>query len=487
MPAAFADFAKSIEARPQRLLWMLAAWHLLFWVLAPTLGYRMLPLDTLELLGWGQTWQLGYYKHPPLGPWLGEAFLQLFGGNLESLYLLAQLGMLVCFAYVYASARLFLDPLRSALAVALLQGSYFHTYLTPNFNMNSLQLPVWAGLSYHFLRAFRDGGNLQWIAFGAFAALALLSKYSGLLLLACCAMALLFSARDRETLRQAGPWLAAGVALLLLAPHLIWLWSHWELPWSYLRSFDSANGAWHRHLSEPLRFGAGALAGLLFSGLLWLSLWRRGQPAAARLSGGWLLTLLVFGPLLLSMLYGLLSGSRLKSTWAFPFFSLIGVLWMARIPLEQARARLPRLLAALVAVMLTTCSAHLLYKVRWGDSKTRFDGAALAEAADAYWLRQQSAPLGVVIGDHIDTAIISAYAADRPLMLIGGDFRISPWVNAALLQRTGALWLCREPRPCAAAPAPLQSMETVEVSGQRFRFAVLPPGSPIAAATGDSD
>ena len=475
MPAPFSALAESIAARPQRLLWALCAWHLLFWVLAPAIGYSMLPLDTLELLGWGQAWQLGYYKHPPLGAWLGEAFLQIFGGQLASLYLLAQLAMLVTLVYVYACGRLFLDPLRAALAAALLQGSYFHTYLTPNFNMNSLQLPIWAGLSYHFLRAFRDGGTGQWLLVGLFAALALLSKYSGLLLLACCALALLSSNKGREQLRSAGPWLAAALALLLLAPHLVWLGEHWRLPWTYLRSFDSGDSGWSQHLIEPLRFAAGALAGLLFSALLWLSLWRRGDPRAESSGHRWLLVLLVFGPLLLSMGYGLLSGSRLKSTWAFPFFSLIGVLWLQRIPASLARQRLPGFLAALCAVVLLTCSLHLAYKTRWGDSKTRFDGAALASAAVEHWSRYQRAPLRIVIGDHIDSAIVSGYANSRPAMLVNGDLRISPWLSAQDIDRDGALWLCREGRSCPALGSSLQWRSTVEVSGVRFQLGILPP------------
>ncbi|MCI1711892.1 MAG: glycosyltransferase family 39 protein [Chiayiivirga sp.] len=89
------------------------------------------------------------------GPWLGEAFVQLCGGRIESLYLLAQSVCSLTLFYVWSTARLWLDPARAALATVLLEGSYFHTYLIPNFNMNSLQLPLWAGFSYHLLRAMK--------------------------------------------------------------------------------------------------------------------------------------------------------------------------------------------------------------------------------------------------------------------------------------------------------------------------------------------
>ncbi|MCK7594762.1 glycosyltransferase family 39 protein [Pseudomarimonas salicorniae] len=478
MRSPLSFLAEAIAQRPLRLVVAVCAWHLLFWVLAPALGYRMLPLDTLELLGWGQEWQLGYYKHPPLGPWLGEGFLFLAGGRLDSLYLLAQLGMLVTFVYVYATARLWLDPLRAALAVALLEGSYFHTYLTPNFNMNSLQLPLWAALGYHFLRALREGGTGHWLLFGALAALCLLSKYSGLLLLAACLAAFLLDARGRAQLRRPGPWLAVVACLLLLGPHLAWLGEYWRLPWNYLRGFGSAGAGLSAHLFEPLRFALGALAGLLFCAILWLPLRLASRPAPPP-ADRWLLAALLFGPLLLSTLYGLATGSRLKSTWAFPFFSLIGVWAMLRIPPETARRRLPAFLLVLAGVLALTCSMHLLYKTRWGDSKTRFDGAMLAAQAERYWTAHANGPLRIVIGDHIDTAIVSSYAGSRPSMLIEGDFTLSPWLRPADVEASGALYVCRLGSVCPSSwEARLGARHEREIEGERFVFGIVRPGPP---------
>lgn len=471
--------ADAIAAHPKRLVMLVCAWHLLFWVLAPAVGYRMLPLDTLELLGWGQEWQLGYYKHPPLGPWLGEFTLWLAGGRLEALYLLAQLCVVATFLYVFASARLFLDPLRAALAVALLEGSYFHTYLTPNFNMNSLQLPLWAGAGYHFLRALRDGTTPHWLAFGALAALLLLAKYSGLLLLASCGAVLLASRLGRQRLWQRGPWLAALLCLIVLLPHLLWLGEHWQLPWTYLRSFDHGDGnALAAHLIEPLRFAFGALAGLAFAGALWLSLRGPGRahPTPTLLDGA-LLALLI-GPLLLSIAYGVASGSRLKSTWAFPFFSLAGVWAMRWIDAERARARLPRLLGALALVWLLSSSMHLLYKTRWGDSKTRFDGAALAALAESTWRTQHDLPLRIVIADHIDSAIVAAYAPSRPSMLVEGSFVLSPWLDAQSVAEDGAVWVCREDRACPEAwHAQLDGSLRTQVDGVDFEIGWINPRS----------
>ncbi len=465
-----------LYAQPERLLYLLAAWHLLFWVLAPALTYRMLPLDTLELLGWGQHWQLGYYKHPPLGAWLGELTLQLSAGHLAGLYVLAQLCVLVTLFYVWKTARLFLDPHAAVIATALLEGAYWYTWLTPNFNMNTLQLPVWAGLSYHFVRALR--GDLgHWWAWGVFVALCLYTKYSGLLLIASCALILVASPVGRASLRTRGPYLAGLLALLLLAPHLAWLSDHWRLPWSYLRGFDRGAAAIaYPHVLEPLRFAIGALLGLLFSALLLLLLIDRRAQLVRPRREAWLILALCLGPLLISTCYGIVSGSRLKSTWAFGFFNLAGVAALLLVPTRIDTLRFRRFSWGLAAVALFVAGIHLVYKTQSERSKTRFDGAALAAAIADDWQQTMPGPLRIVIGDHILSAIVSAYAPSRPAMLIQGDFAISLWLRPEDLRRDGAVIVCASDSACfpeLSAGASVQ--RELEIGGRRFRYFFVAP------------
>lgn len=467
-----------------RLHWLLAAvaaWHLLAWALAPSLLYRSLPLDALELLGWGQEWQWGYYKHPPLAPWLGEAWLRLCGGRLESLYLLAQLGVLLAFGYVWRIARLVLDPARAVLATVLLEGSYSHTLLSTNFNINLLQLPLWAGLSYHFLRALR-GAPHHWLACGALAAACLLTKYSGVLLCASCAAVLLAVPAGRAALRTPWPWAGGALGAALLAPHLAWLQAHDYLPLQYLRGFDGAAPDLLRmHVLEPLRFAAGALLGMLFSGLLFGLLQARGGRPELRRQEALILAVLCFGPLLLAMLYGVGSGSRLKSTWAFPFFNLLGVVLFLFVPTDVGRPRLRRFVAALAGVALLFFASHLIYKQASDRPKTAFDAAALAREADAAWRRHQPTPLRIVAADHVLSAIVSSYGAARPSMLVDGDYRLSPWVTPERLRRDGALVLCEAGHSCLAAAAlrAPAARDTVEVQGRRFELRIVPPAAGV--------
>jgi 4-amino-4-deoxy-L-arabinose transferase-like glycosyltransferase len=470
------------------LLPAVALWHLVSWMLAPALVYASLPLDTLELLGWGQEWQWGYYKHPPLAPWLGEAWLRLFAGQLDSLYLLAQACVLLTLLYVWRCARLWLDPARAVLATVLLEGSYFHTLLSTNFNINLLQLPLWAGLCFHFLRALQ-GARWHWLACALLAALCLLTKYSGALLCLSCAAVMFATPAGRSALRTPWPWLAAALALLLLAPHLAWLRDQGYLPLRYLRGFErQAPDSLAMHVVEPLRFAAGALLGMVFSLLLFFTLRDRGAARPAPHPWTPVLLLLCFGPLLLAVAYGFWTGSRLKSTWGFPFFNLIGIVLFVLLPTRIGRRHLQRFTLALAAVALLFGASHLAYKLASSRSKTAFDGQALALAATRVWEARSGTPLRIVAGNHVLSAIVSSYGPSRPSMLVDGDFELSPWVTPADVRRDGVLVICEqaeEAAPCAAAAALLPHAATeperVTLAGRSFLLHVSPPAGKASA------
>jgi len=473
--SAASSFQARLHAHPQRLLHALIAWQMSVWVLVPLLAYTMLPLDTLEAVLWGREWQWGYYKHPPLGAWLAEAAVRACGGWLGAVYILAQAVLVATLIYVWKTARLFLDPVRAAMATTLLAGSYFHSVLIPNFNMNTLQLPLWAGLCYHLLRLL-DGHRQHWWAFAVLAAMAILAKYSSLLIVASCGLVLLATAEGRRALLAPQAWLAALFGLALLAPHLLWLHEVDYLPLHYLGGFQSQGPAGTAaHLVEPLRFAVGSLLSLLPALLLFLFVFDRRASWPRPDRRALILLMLVLGPLLLTMAYGAWSGGRLKTTWAFPFYSLAGILLFRFLPTRADAGSLLRFVLAMAATCLLVLGLHLAYKLGSERSKTHFDGPALALAVNQAWRDQQPTPLPLVAGDHILTAIVAGYAPDSPRMLIDGDFRKSPWLSPAELRR-GAVVICELERPCNyLGSEPLSPPEIIEIRERRFSLRLLAP------------
>ena len=241
------------------------------------------------------------------------------------------------------------------------------------------------------------------------------------------------------------------------------------------------------HVVEPLRFAAGALLGMLFSLLLFLTVRDRGGVPAPPRPARAMLLVLCFGPLLLAVVYGVWSGSRLKSTWGFPFFNLIGIVLFALLPTRVEPRSLRRFALALAGVALLFGASHLFYKLASARSKTAFDSQALAQAATRAWAARFDTPLRIVAGNHVLSAIVSSYGATRPAMLVDGDFRLSPWVSPDDVRAEGALVICEEGEeasPCAAAaalrPAEDAPTDQLTLEARHFRLAYLPPASQAA-------
>jgi hypothetical protein len=214
----------------------------------------------------------------------------------------------------------------------------------------------------------------------------------------------------------------------------------------------------------------------MFSLLLFLPLRDRSR-VRARLSGDTAIVLMLcLGPLLLAMMYGILTGSRLKSTWAFPFFNLAGIVLFQVIPTRIDRQVFRHFTLALAAVALLSAGVHVTYKTLSDRSKTAFDGGALARAVADQWKTEYPSPLRIVVANHMLAAIVSAYAPSRPSMLIRGDFSISPWLTDAELEAAGAAVVCPAQSSCfpqfAQGTAPKRQ---IEIQGQRFDYYFIPP------------
>ena len=57
---------KLIKSDINKFLVLFLFAHLTIWTFIPSISNNNLPLDTIEALGWGDKFQLGYDKYPPL-------------------------------------------------------------------------------------------------------------------------------------------------------------------------------------------------------------------------------------------------------------------------------------------------------------------------------------------------------------------------------------------------------------------------------------
>ena len=159
--------------------------HLAIWTLVPTLTNQNLPLDTIEALAWGSNLDWGFNKHPPLSAFAVELFYVIFGNQDWAYYFLSQILVVTSFFVVWKfSEGFFQNKIHSLIAVLLLEGIYFYNYTTPEFNVYVCELPFWALTALYCWKGFKDNETSDWLIFGLFAALGVLSHYLFIYLLA---------------------------------------------------------------------------------------------------------------------------------------------------------------------------------------------------------------------------------------------------------------------------------------------------------------
>src|SRR5690348_6875721 len=251
--AGAAGVIRWIERRPGTAFASFLAVHFTVWTVLPALLYANLPLDLIEALVYGREWQLGYDKLPPLPWWLIEVAHRVFDADI-AYYATAQIAVLVAFALVFALARRLVGGIGALIAVLIIDGLHYFQYTAVKFNHDVIQLPFWALAGYAFHAALRRGGLGAWSLLGIAMGGALWAKYFVVVLAAPYALFMLLDRQARRAFATPGPWLALGVAVVVAAPHILWLFQSDFLPLTYAEHRAAPVRGWFDHVLHPAVF-----------------------------------------------------------------------------------------------------------------------------------------------------------------------------------------------------------------------------------------
>ncbi|HEY0418485.1 MAG TPA: glycosyltransferase family 39 protein, partial [Acetobacteraceae bacterium] len=378
-----------------RALWLLvggtAAIRL---ILGAMLG---LGIDESYMVAAGRDLRLGYFDHPPISWWLSSGIAHLTGSEAALVVRLPFIALFAASTWLMArlGSRLFSREAGFWAAVAFNLAPVFTVstggWVLPDGPMVCALL----AMALCLVHAMEHGGWRWWIGAGTAAGLALLSKYSAGLVLAGGFAYLLTQPGHRRWLRRPQPWAAAGLALLMFSPVLLWNATH---GWASF-AFQGGRAAAARFQPwGPLA----ALGGQALFLLPWL--W---APMMLALAGAlrrgprhwrfWLLACLALGPILLFTLVALWSRNVLFH-WAapgylflFPLLGRMAAAWRIAHPLA-----LRRVLAG-TAALLVGGLALVAVEVRWNLLPLRGDPAL--QAVDWTPLRAELARRGLL--DHV--------------------------------------------------------------------------------------
>lgn len=427
--------------------------HTVIWTLLPLYFRSVLPGDVAEGIAWGMHAQWGYHKHPPFTAWLIAFFAQMGGFAEWAVYLFSQAVALVSFFVIWRLALYFLPALQAFMSVLLLEGIVFFNVKTDELTPDTMQTPVWALIMLTFYTAMT--GRKHWPILGFLCGIAVLTKYSALLLFVPMLVVLLGTKEGQAQMKTWGPYSALLIFLLVIAPHVWWAFKHGFQAMGY--AVESMNDEVHvptnigQWLLNPLNTFSGILLTLLPVSLMLLAFYKKEKINLSinHFQQFWLLAM-GFGPLILAILVSLFTGIYIRHRWLTPCYLLIGV--NAIIYMKPADSRFIPFLKIFAVVFLCIPlvrfgNMYVKPYVRTNSDKFHSYYLPVPEIVDyvtRLWQESTGMPLSYVGGENYLTTYMYVYSPDRPKPLMEGDFEISPWIDVQDLRKKGAVFIWYE-------------------------------------------
>jgi 4-amino-4-deoxy-L-arabinose transferase-like glycosyltransferase len=447
----------SEEARlAGRLFWLLVVVHVVVWTVVPALRDPNAPLDMVEMRYWGQQWQLGYHKHPPLPSWIAAAAAECCGGSFWGVYLVAQLGMAAAFWAVWRLGNALLAPRLALLGACLLETSFYYTFNSAEFNNNVAMFPYWALAVLFLYWALESGKNRWWIATGVALGLGLMCKYTVTILAVTMLLFMLLHPAARRAWLRPGPYLTTAFAALVFFPHAAWAVAH-RFPTLEYAAVRSRSGPFLiGHLLCPLEFAGSQLLVLLPTAWAILPLtgirWRlRPLAPAERFHRDFLLAM-ALGPFALHLLAAGVLNRWLLSAYGSQLWMFTGVLLLFCLATVPTQAALRRSFVRCIAIgivfvvgfVVHGAATPYLFNVAL---RIHCPSPALATQVRELWTRRYGQPLPMVAGDWWLASNIAFYGPDCPVIYGGSDLNhldmgpgCSGWTNdTELLSRGGVV------------------------------------------------
>jgi 4-amino-4-deoxy-L-arabinose transferase-like glycosyltransferase len=298
---------------------------------------------------WSLRPAFGYFDHPPMIAWWIWLGRHIVGDDAVGVRLLPSLGTALTSLAIFDLARQagFGEPIAARAGVWLNAtiliglGGAMAVPDVPNTLFWTLALCA-------AFRAVR-GHGAWWLAAGAAAGLACLSKYSALFLAPGVLIWLLMTAEGRRSLRTPWPWLAAILAAAVFAPNVLWNAGHGWL------TFDKQFGR-----VRPAGFQPGYLAKLIGDQFMLLNpLIAIFVGLAVRRRVAWPL-LIIGAPFVAYLVFHSLHDA-VQGQWPAPLYPLAVI--AAAAAAEGARGWLGRLRIAAPWVGFTISAVALVFIV----------------------------------------------------------------------------------------------------------------------------
>ncbi len=360
--------------------------HLLIWTLVPAITNNNLPLDTIETLAWGSNLDWGFIKHPPLSAFVVEIFYQIFGSKDWAYYFLSQLFVISTFIIIWIfSKEFFQNQIYGLISIFLLEGIYFYNFTTPEFNVNVCLLPFWALSVLYCWKGFKDNKTSDWLLFGFFAGLGVLSKYLFIYLGLAFDLFLLYMIINKKINFKC--LISLVPFFLVLLPHLIWLTENEYTTVTYaLHRTGAGDQNFLNHLFYPIIFLAKQIGILIPFFVMFLFIVSKFKTKF-NFNEKKLLFLLIINiiPILGIFLTSMIMGVKIRTMWMTPFYLFFGVLLVYIFQSQINLNKLKGFVSIFLILFVFSPFAYAYISITQTDKRTDYPGKEIAKEAKNFF------------------------------------------------------------------------------------------------------
>jgi 4-amino-4-deoxy-L-arabinose transferase-like glycosyltransferase len=489
---------------PKASLWLViafAAAHAVLWtlILINLKAAQDVHMDVAEAYAWGQKFQLGYGKHPPLSGWLAGIWFRMFLVADWATYALAMAtlgcGLVIC----WLIALRVVDRRRAFFVVVMLALYPIFNFKGFKYNPDLLQLVTLPLLVLAYLHAFEKRSARAGLWLGLAGALALMTKYWVLTMIGAIGIAALMHPDRWLFLRSPAPWVAIATLIVAMIPHLVWLKEVDFAPLTYAGDVYSLSSraqslqlvlGYVGHnlalLAAPVAVAAMVLA--LTPGwratlarqplALFTRPWSRGANTSVNASQAlniWIIQIVVaIGP----PLGGLMFIIYMKTDWGISLFFLTPLALVALPSLRLPKIALFHITAIWLVITLATLAASPTIAAR--EMAENPNGASgygarseLARELTQAWHERFTTRWGVVAGTTEIGEPMTFYSPDHPAPFTPGELWSSGLTSLEEAKRLGFIGVCdmsdgRLPTCDAWMAANADHAERLVITTQRF-------------------
>jgi 4-amino-4-deoxy-L-arabinose transferase-like glycosyltransferase len=468
--------AASIAGRacdPKASLWFVigfAVLHAVLWtvILINLKAAQDVHMDVAEAFAWGQKFQLGYGKHPPLAGWVAGLWFRMFPVADWATYALAMAtlgcGLVIC----WLIALRVVDRRRAFFVVVMLALYPIFNFKGFKYNPDLLQLVTLPLLVLAYLHAFEKRSWRAGLWLGLAGALALMTKYWVLTMIGAIGIAALVHPDRWLFLRSPAPWVAIATLIVAMIPHLIWLKDVDFVPLTYAGDvYGLSNRTQNVHLvlgyvahnlallAVPVALAVVALA---WTQRWWVTLmrhpltlltrpWARGANAGVNASQAlnvWIVQIVVaLGP----PLGGLIFMVYMKTDWGISLFFLVPLALVAIPSLRLQKMALFHITALWLVITLAVLVASPYIAAR--EMAANPNGASgygarseLARELTQTWQTRFHSRWAVVAGTTEVGEPMTFYSPDHPAPFTPGEIWSSGLTSLEEAKRLGFIGIC---------------------------------------------